>query len=240
MRLRRFVVLFLLLPVACGRLDHLGKEPSFSPIGAVAAPPAPAEAAPPPVGPGRQATASLWSTSPGSFLGERRAQRQGDILTVVIEIDDRAQISNSTARSRSGSETMSIAALLGLPEALEGKLPPGTSLDPAAQFGGTSSASGDGSVSRNERITLRIAATVTQVLGNGHLVVQGLQEVRVNFEMRVLQIAGIVRPEDISRYNEITYDKIADARIAYGGRGQITDMQQPRYGQQLFDALAPF
>ena len=159
---------------------------------------------------------------------------------MVIEIDDQAQISNNSQRSRAGSETMSIGALMGLPELINGKLPEGTSLDPAAEFGGTSSSNGKGTVSRNEKITLRIAATVMQVLPNGHLVVQGLQEVRVNYELRELQIAGIVRAEDISRRNEITYDKIAGARISYGGRGQISDMQQPRYGQQIFEIIAPF
>jgi flagellar L-ring protein precursor FlgH len=95
-------------------------------------------------------------------------------------------------------------------------------------------------VSRNEEVTLRLAATVENVLTNGHLVIRGSQEVRINFELRDLQISGIVRPEDISRQNVITYDKIADARIVYGGRGQITDMQQPRLGQQFVDLVSPF
>jgi flagellar L-ring protein FlgH len=104
----------------------------------------------------------------------------------------------------------------------------------------SSSSSGNGQVSRNERLTLRIAATVVEVLNNGVLRVQGSQEVRVNFEIRELLVSGFVRPGDISRDNEITYDKIASARISYGGRGQISDVQQPRYGQQALDRLLPF
>lgn len=198
-------------------------------------------AVPPPATPRRfYSRGSLWNSGPASLFGDRRARNLGDILTVVIEIDDQAQISNRSGHSRAGSEVMSIGALMGLPSVIEGHLPAGTNLDPAANFGSTSTFSGDGSVSRNEKITLRVAATVVTVLDNGHLVVRGLQEVRVNFELRELQIAGIVRPEDISRRNEITYDKIAGARISYGGRGQITDAQQPRYGQQIFDIVSPF
>ena len=104
----------------------------------------------------------------------------------------------------------------------------------------TQDTSGNGQIAREETITLRLAATVVDVQPNGHLVIRGSQEVRVNFELRDLQIAGIVRPEDISRQNIITYDKIADARIAYGGRGHLTDVQQPRYGQQVIDAISPF
>jgi flagellar L-ring protein FlgH len=81
---------------------------------------------------------------------------------------------------------------------------------------------------------------VTQVLPNGNLVVQGRQELRVNFEVRELQITGVIRQQDISSTNTVSYTKLAEARISYGGRGQLTDVQQPRYGQQLLDIIAPF
>jgi flagellar L-ring protein precursor FlgH len=184
--------------------------------------------------------ASLWRAGPQSLLGDRRASLRGDILTVVIQIDDKAEISNSTARSRKGSESMSVPSLFGLPQRLAEKLPEGASTDPLVDTSGTSSASGDGSVRRKEKLTLRVAATVLDVLPNGHLRIEGVQEVRVNFELRELLVTGFVRPQDISRQNEVTYDKIAQARISYGGRGQITDMQQPRYGQQIADILLPF
>ncbi len=239
------VFAMLLFVAACGRLENVGQQPALSEIGAGSQPLVNRERAALAVPPQQErrmaySRGSLWSAGPSSLFGDRRARGLGDILTVVIEIDDQAQLSNRSGRNRTGSETMSIGALLGLPDALNGILPAGTSLDPAANFSSTSSFSGDGSVSRNEKITLRIAATVVEVLQNGHLVVRGLQEVRVNYELRELQIAGIVRPEDISRQNEITYDKIAGARISYGGRGQISDFQQPRYGQQVFEIVSPF
>ncbi len=185
-------------------------------------------------------TASLWQSGPKSLFGDRRAQRRGDIVTVVIEIDDEAKIRNSTTRGRTGDDSVSIGALYGLTTQALKLLPFIETFDPAVTASGATSSTGDGAVTRNEEVTLRLAATVEAVLPNGHLVIRGSQEVRINFELRDLQISGIVRPEDISRRNIITYDKIADARIVYGGRGQITDMQQPRYGQQIVDLLSPF
>jgi flagellar L-ring protein precursor FlgH len=184
--------------------------------------------------------ASLWTGDRGSLLGDRRALQRGDILTVVIEIDDSVQISNSSDRSRSASQSLGIPNLFGMPQRVNPTLPDGASLDSAVDVSSSSTASGDGSVSRREKLTLRVAATVLDVLPNGVLSIGGNQEVRVNFEMRELLVSGYVRPEDISRQNEITYDKIASARISYGGQGQITDMQQPRYGQQVLDAITPF
>lgn len=186
------------------------------------------------------APASLWTGDRGSLLGDRRAMQQGDIMTVVIEIDDEAEFSNSSDRSRSASQQMAVPNLLGLPQRLDPRLPEGANLANAVGINSNSSAAGDGSTRRNEKLTLRVAATITDVLPNGVLAIQGQQEVRVNFELRELLVSGFVRPADISRQNEITYDKIASARISYGGRGQITDMQQPRYGQQAVEAILPF
>jgi flagellar L-ring protein precursor FlgH len=185
-------------------------------------------------------TASLWGGSQQFLLGDARARVPGDILTVVIEIDESAEISNTSSRSRSGSESLQLPSLVGIPQRLEQILPGDNNLDEAVSADSSSSSSGNGQVSRNERLTLRIAATVVEVLNNGVLRVQGSQEVRVNFEIRELLVSGFVRPGDISRDNEITYDKIASARISYGGRGQISDVQQPRYGQQALDRLLPF
>ena len=226
----------------CGRLDQVGKAPEFkSPEQgnerfAMIRTPVPEET----VSKRPTYEASLWRSGRGSLLGNQRAEQIGDILTVVIEIDDKAEISNSSSRSRSGSESLSVPDLLGFPQRLNDALPDGASLDSAVSTNSSSASNGDGSVRRNEKLTLRVAATVTEILPNGVLAVQGSQEVRVNFELRELLVSGYVRPTDISRQNEITYDKIAAARISYGGRGQITDVQQPRYGQQVADILLPF
>ncbi|MEM9579888.1 MAG: flagellar basal body L-ring protein FlgH, partial [Pseudomonadota bacterium] len=174
---------------------------------------------------------SLWRGDRQSLLGDRRALRRGDILTVVIEIDDKAEISNSTSRSRNASEDLGIPNLLGVPQRIGDAWPQGADSQTPIGINSTSKSKGDGSVRRKEKLELRVAATIVEVLPNGVLSIAGQQEVRVNFELRELLVSGYVRPEDISRQNEITYDKIASARISYGGRGQITDVQQPRYGQ---------
>lgn len=226
----------------CARFDHIGKPPTFSSAvatkehSAMLSPGLPlrVDAQGPTEG------ASLWSGARQSLLGDRRAIQQGDILTVVIEIDEEAEISNATDRSRSGSESLGVPGLFGIPQRINRELPEGASLDEAVSINSTSSSSGDGSVKRNEKLTLRVAATIVDVLPNGVLSISGSQELRVNFEMRELLVSGYVRPEDISRKNEITYDKIATARVSYGGRGQITDVQQPRLGKQVLDAVLPF
>lgn len=179
---------------------------------------------------------SLWTGAQQGFFKDQRAKTVGDIMTVIIDIDDKGKMENTSDRSRSTNESAGMPSLLGL----ESKLP--ASINPSNLVSGTSTSSykGDGGTDRKEKIEMKLAATVTQVLPNGNLVIQGRQEVRVNYENRILQLAGVVRPQDVSVGNTISYDQIAEARIAYGGKGQITDVQQPRNGAQLLDILFPF
>lgn len=176
---------------------------------------------------------SLWRNGSRAFFKDQRAHQIGDILTVTVNITDKANIANETQRSRANSENSSITNFFGLKAA---PVIPGSLLTTDS----TASSDGKGSVNRQEALQTNVAAVVTQLLPNGNLVVEGKQEVRVNFEIRELIVAGIVRPEDIQSDNTIDSSKIAQARIAYGGRGQITDVQQARYGQQVFDVLLPF
>ncbi len=248
----------------CGRLDHFGRPPTMTPPGEpeVAAPSANPERVPaapvarrarldgsdrrldPPEGAmadGGRRQASLWDTRSTLLFTDNRARFPGDIVTVVIEIDDEAEIQNRTSRSRDAGESLDVPAFFGVEQIASRVLPDGSAgINPAVDLGANSNADGEGSVRRNEEITLRIAALVRHVLPNGNLVIQGSQEIRVNFELRDLQISGIVRPEDITRKNTVAYDRIAEARVAYGGRGQISDVQQPRYGQQVLDMILPF
>ena len=180
---------------------------------------------------------SLWRNGSRSFFKDQRAHQIGDLLTVTVNITDQANFANETQRSRTVTEDSGITAFLGS-NLLTGKTTalPGRLLTADA----TSNSDGKGSIQRQETLQTNIAAVVTQLLPNGNLVVEGKQEVRVNFEMRELIVAGIVRPEDIQSDNTIDSSKIAQARIAYGGHGQISDVQQPRYGQQVMDVLLPF
>ncbi len=229
---------------ALTRLSEIGQEPTLAPIQnpAVIHGNQPiAMPMPPPVVVDRQPN-SLWRPGSRAFLKDQRASEVGDILTVVIDIEDDASITASTNRTRTAGEDSSMTSLLGYetPASLAEILP--EAVDPLSliDLDSTSSSTGTGSVARDETINLRIAALVTQVLPNGNLVIAGRQEVRVNYEIRQLQIAGMIRPEDITSTNIISYDQVAEARISYGGRGQVSDVQQPRYGQQIYDIIWPF
>lgn len=241
MMMRSLMVAVLAL-AGCGKLGQVGRAPEFTGLEgtdqhyAMYSAPLPEDV---PAGTASDGS-SLWTAGTDSLFGDRRAARRGDILTVVIEIDDSASISNSTGRSRTGQQKSGLPEFLGIPQRIDDSLPDGASMAEAYETKSSSSFKGQGTVSRKEKLTLRIAATVVEELPNGVLKVEGQQEVRVNFEMRELIVTGYVRPADISRQNEITYDKIAGARIAYGGRGQITDVQQPTYGQQVADIVMPF
>jgi flagellar L-ring protein precursor FlgH len=181
---------------------------------------------------------SLFSNEARGFFKDQRAHKIGDILTVMVTIDDSAQISNQTARSRTSSNDAGIGGMMGslFGSVLPAGMDPSVAIDINSGIGDQ----GSGTVNRSESLETQVAAVVTQVLPNGNLVIEGRQEVRVNYEVRDLIVAGIVRPEDIQADNTIPSTKIAEARIAYGGRGQITDVQQPRYGQQVLDAILPF
>ncbi|MDD3182001.1 MAG: flagellar basal body L-ring protein FlgH [Alphaproteobacteria bacterium] len=183
---------------------------------------------------------SLWRTGSRAFFRDQRASRVGDILTVIISIDEKAEISNETKRSRNNTEAATMTNLFGLESQLTKVLPEGTAGDSLLNTGSTTSNNGKGTVDRSEKINLRVAATITQILPNGNLVLAGRQQVNVNYDLRELLITGVIRPEDISAENTVKYDQVAEARISYGGRGQLQDVQQPRYGTQLLDVIMPF
>ncbi len=183
---------------------------------------------------------SLWSSDRQTFFKDQRATDVGDIITVLINIEDEAELENETTRRRQRNEDAALGNLLGYEAALNQVLPEAVSNLNLVDANGTSDHTGSGSVEREEEIDVKIAALITQILPNGNMVIHGRQEVLVNFEKRILEINGVIRPEDVTISNTISYEQIAEARIVYGGEGQITDMQQPRYGQQLYDIVFPF
>ncbi|SMF67939.1 flagellar L-ring protein precursor FlgH [Tistlia consotensis] len=227
---------------ALTRLSEVGSAPSLSQIEnpAVITGAQPVAMPMPAPEPLHQEANSLWRPGSRAFFKDQRASDVGDILTVVIQIDDSATLSNKSDRTRTNSENAGLPAVLGFESKFSKVLP--SAVDPSNLIEATSDSSseGTGSINRSEAIDLRVAAMVTQVLPNGNLVIAGRQETRVNFELRQLQIAGIIRPEDLTSTNTINWDQIAEARISYGGRGTMSDVQQPRYGQQLYDILWPF
>lgn len=237
----------MLLLTACGgmadRVNAIGKPPEiariqnpYNTVGyrPVSMPMPPQEAM-------NSQSNSLWQASRQTFFKDQRANKVGDIVTILINISDSASLSNKTERTREGEEEQGLTNLLGIAETQLSKVLP-EAVDPAnlAAMNSSSTSTGDGKIGRSEAIKLKLAATVMQVLPNGNFVIQGRQQVRVNYELRDLQLQGIIRPEDVLNNNSISYEKIAEARISYGGKGNISDIQQPRYGQQFFDAVFPF
>ena len=225
---------------ALDRITHIGDQPKLSSIDNPTATPGykPVQMPMPTPQPASYNPNSLWRNGSRAFFKDQRARQVGDILTVMVNITDKAAIANETQRSRTNTEDSGITDFLGSKTIRNQAVSilPGRILTADSNM----SNDGKGSVNRQEALQTNVAAVVTQVLPNGNLVVEGKQEIRVNFEMRELIVAGIVRPEDIQSDNTIDSSKIAEARIAYGGRGQITDIQQPRYGQQLLDVVLPF
>jgi flagellar L-ring protein FlgH len=181
---------------------------------------------------------SLWRNGSRAFFKDQRAHQVGDIMTVKVKITDKAKYENETQRSRVNKENSGVDDFIGskLLKDPSKAILPGRILTADS----TALSEGKGTVDRKEELLTNVATVVTQVLPNGNMVIEGRQEIRVNFEIRELIVAGIVRPEDIESDNTIDSTKIAQARIAYGGRGQITDVQQPRYGQQVLDVVLPF
>ncbi|HEY4943966.1 MAG TPA: flagellar basal body L-ring protein FlgH [Rhizomicrobium sp.] len=225
---------------AVERVREIGDPPALASMADPASPintASPALPMPPPPAPSR-AVNSLWASGSRSFFHDPRASRPGDIITVNITVADTAKFDNTTTRSRTNADNANLTNFFGL----ETPLAASTGADPSSlvKMGSNTSNVGSGSVARSESISLTLAALVTQVLPNGNMVIGGHQQVRVNNELRDLQVSGIVRSEDITSANTVDLSQIAEARISYGGRGTVSDMQQPRYGSQLFDILMPF
>jgi len=224
---------------AFDRLKNIGEPPALAAVDNPTAKPGykPVQMPMPAAQPASYNPNSLWRNGSRAFFKDQRAHQVGDILTVKVNITDKANIANDTKRSRANTEDSGVDNFFG-----KSKLPIMNSALPTRIFTADSNAAseGKGSVDRSEALSTNVAGVVTQVLPNGNLVIEGRQEIRVNFEIRELIVAGVVRPEDIESDNTIDSTKIAQARIAYGGRGQITDVQQPRYGQQVLDVVLPF
>lgn len=243
----KILLLLLLMPLmgACNgtlsRLEQVGKTPPME----ESIPPMQKPTYKPVVWPNTETVKpktvnSLWQPGARAFFRDQRARRVGDILKIIVKIEDKADLDNKTDRSRGTSESLEAPKLFGLENKLGAFLP--GKIDPTALLDvtGANKSSGTGTIARKETIQTQIAAMVTQILPNGNLVVHGSQEVRINYEVREVTVEGIVRPEDISSENGISSDQIAEARISYGGRGQLSDVQQPRIGTQVIDILSPF
>ncbi len=183
---------------------------------------------------------SLWRPGARAFFRDQRASEVGDILTVNLSINDSADLDNKTTRGRNDKEDADLTNLLGLEGELSKMLPQAIAPASTVSLGTVHSTEGTGVIDRAETIKVTLAAIIIQILPNGNMVIFGRQELKVNFEMREIMVTGVIRPEDIDYTNTIEHDKIAEMRVAYGGRGTLSDLQQPRIGTQVIDILFPF
>ncbi len=184
--------------------------------------------------------ASLWRSGSRAFFKDQRAATVGDIVTVLVKTTDTADVENASTETKNGTESMGLPNMFGLEAALPKILGKAVNAATLVNANSASTAGGTGVIKRNETVALRLAGVITQVLPNGNLVVAARQEMRVNNELRVLEVSGVIRPQDIASDNTVSHDRMAEARISYGGRGQLTAVQTPRYGQQALDILLPF
>ncbi|MET0408866.1 MAG: flagellar basal body L-ring protein FlgH [Hyphomicrobium sp.] len=232
-----FASISLLLTACADQLREVAREPTMSPVGAGLAPSKVAHVDLPVTPVAYHSGNSTWQDSGADLFRDARAVHVGDVVTVKIQINDKASLDNNLNRSRDSSVGLTSSADFdfgfgGTGPAGSGKLD--GSLDR------TTSTDSKGSIDRSENINLLVGAVVSQVLPNGNLVISGSQEVRVNYELRVLNVQGVIRPRDIATDNTISYEKIAEARVSYGGRGRVMEIQQPAYGQQILDIMSPF
>ena len=246
----RLSLIGLALLAGCGSVGRLAPEPQTSElilngetvpeVARVSVPMPVAVSVPTPVG---SARASLFARGNDSLFEDQRADDVGDIVTVIISIDDEARLRSASDRERGGTASAGFPSFFGLAGRIA-DLIPGIDALPAGEdvveLGASSSASGSGSIDRNEEINLKVAALVVQKLPNGTLVIAGRQEVKVSNELRELRMAGIVRPADILNDNTIPYERIAEARIAYGGRGALSRTQTRSYGEGAMDVVLPY
>ena len=243
MRLSLLAVLALAPLAACSTVKEAVKGPELAPVGYPAqlvAREGPTFVSAREPTPTPASANSLWRTGARAFFIDQRANRVGDILTVQIDIDDSAQTKNTSTSSRTSGMKAGVDNFLGLESSLGRFFPGGFDPANAVNTNSATNNTGTGAVTRSEKISLTIAAVVTNVLPNGNMVIQGTQEVRTNAELRQLTVAGIVRPEDISSANTIKHTQIAEARISYGGRGDISRVQKVPGGQSLVERFQPF
>ena len=183
---------------------------------------------------------SLWRPGARAFFRDQRASEVGDILTINLSISDSADLNNKTTRARNDKEDSDLTKLIGLENELTKMLPQAITPTSTVSIGTAHSTEGNGNIGRKEAIEVTLAGIITQILPNGNMVIFARQELMVNYEMREVMVTGVVRPEDIDYTNKIEHDKIAEMRVAYGGRGTLSELQQPRIGTQVIDILFPF
>jgi flagellar L-ring protein precursor FlgH len=179
------LLLALLSLPGCGvvtELSNTGRAPPLSPITDPTAAPNyhPISMPMPLVDVAPASPNSLWQSNATTFFKDQRASRVGDILTVLVTINDNATLKDDTSAGRTGTSSLGIPALFGLQNLIPKIFGSSVSSSNLVSATGSSSSTGTGSIARNETVTLSLAGEITQILPDGNLVVAARQEMVVN------------------------------------------------------------
>ncbi len=186
-----------------------------------------------------QTSGSLWTENKGSLFGDIKARHVGDILTVAIFEQASASREATTETGRSSSNEAGISKFLGF-ETDFNKI--NSAIDPTSLIATNydNDFKGTGSTSRKENLVATLSTRVVEVFPNGNLRIEGGKTVTVNHEEQIIVLTGIVRPNDISSQNVIDSKYVLDAKIAYTGKGVISDKQRPGWMTRILDNVWPF
>ena len=163
------------------------------------------------------------------LFADPRAHRVGDILTVALVESTQASKKASTSTSKTDKANIGSPTVLGQALSIGGKVAT-IGLDGERSFDGA------GSSTQSNQLIGQITVTVAQRLSNGNLMVRGEKWLTINQGQELVRISGIVRPQDIGQDNVVPSTRVADARIAYTGRGTLADANTRGWLSRFFNS----
>lgn len=165
---------------------------------------------------------------------DRTARQVGDILTILV---DESSTASLTANTNASKKDTNVVDQVVFPFLNALKVPLLDRFLNGLSSGANSSNAGTGSTTRTGRLQARIAVVVKQVLPNGNLVVEGSRVVKVNKDLQIYRLTGMVRRDDIRVDNTVLSTNVANADIETDGKGLIGDRQRRGILTRILDWL---